>query len=169
MSLLISIHLLAAIVDIFTSGQDGYLLYRIPSLLRLPDGRITCFCEGRKTVSDVGYNDLVYRTSLDSTGETWGPMRLLRTESTNTTHVALNNPTPMLDGNGSVVLLYARNVRQVFALRSLDAFGQQWPSEAVDITYALRLADLPSMVVPGPPAGLQVLSRCTRGSSSLSA
>ena len=43
-----------------------------------------CFAEGRNVAADVGWIDIVYRTSLDSSGTTWGPMRVLHSESTNT-------------------------------------------------------------------------------------
>ena len=45
--------------DIFVAGQ-GYLLFRIPALVRLPSGGIAAFAEGRNTATDVGYNDIVY-------------------------------------------------------------------------------------------------------------
>ena len=120
----------APAVDLFTSGQ-GYKYYRIPSLLQLSDGRIMCFAEGRNVAADVGWIDIVYRTSLDSSGTTWGPMRVLHSESTNTSHVSINNPAPVLDkARGSmgagVVILFARNVKQIVMLRSHDPFGQDW-------------------------------------------
>ena len=71
----------SAFVDVFTSGV-GYLFFRIPSMLRLADGRILLFAEGRNVAADTGWVDIVFRTSLDTEGESWGPAdhALLRVE-----------------------------------------------------------------------------------------
>ena len=47
--------------DVFVSGEEGYPWYRIPAMVRLPNGNIAVFAEGRKTGRDVGYNDVVYK------------------------------------------------------------------------------------------------------------
>lgn len=79
-------------VDIFTSGV-GYRYYRIPAAVRLPDGRIQVFAEGRNVPRDVGgWIDVVYRTSIDASGQAWGPIRLLHSETTNTSAVTIGNP-----------------------------------------------------------------------------
>ena len=43
--------------------MQGYPWYRIPAMVRLPDGGIAVFTEGRKTATDIGYNDIVYKVS----------------------------------------------------------------------------------------------------------
>ena len=44
--------------DLFVSdldgGHEGYPWYRIPAMLRLPNGGIAVFAEGRKTPVDIG-------------------------------------------------------------------------------------------------------------------
>ena len=65
-------------VDVFTSGTEGYPCYRIPSLLRLP-GLLLLFAEGRFG-GDVGSRtDIVYKASKDE-GRTWSPLILLYSE-----------------------------------------------------------------------------------------
>jgi hypothetical protein len=143
-------------VDIFTSGVS-YKYYRIPSIVRLSDGRMTLFAEGRNVGADVGWVDIVFRTSLDTTGDRWGPMHVLHSESTNTSWVSINNPAPIVLDD-CVVILFARNVKQLLMLRSLDPHGQEWPTTPVDITSALRLSSPPTLAVPGPPGGLRLPS-----------
>ena len=63
--------------DVFVSGKEGYPWYRIPAMVRLPSGGIAVFTEGRKTGTDIGYNDVVYKLSKDE-GETWSPLRTAR-------------------------------------------------------------------------------------------
>ena len=155
------VHFLAgtAIVDVFTSGIN-YSYYRIPALVRLLDGRISAFAEGRNVDADVGWIDIVYKTSLDSTGDAWGPLRILYSETTNASHtVSINNPSPVADvargsAGPSIVVVFARNVKQLVMMRSLDPYGQQLPASPVDITQALRLPYTPAFLLPGPPGGI---------------
>ena len=52
-------------VDVFTSGNEGYHTFRIPAIVRAPDGSLLAFTEGRKeNRSDPGGGDidLVYKT-----------------------------------------------------------------------------------------------------------
>ena len=41
-----------SVVDVFKSGEEGYACYRIPVLLRLPDGNLALYAEGRKLNCD---------------------------------------------------------------------------------------------------------------------
>jgi len=62
---------------VFISGNDGYQSFRFPALVRLPDGRVLAFCEGRrKGGADSGDKDIVMRSSSDD-GQTWSALRVV--------------------------------------------------------------------------------------------
>jgi sialidase-1 len=67
--------------DVFTSGQDGYAMYRIPAIETAPDGSLLAFAEARKyNGGDPGMDnneiDLVLKRSTDG-GRTWSAMRVI--------------------------------------------------------------------------------------------
>ena len=97
--------------DVFVSGTEGYPWYRIPALVRLPSGAIAAFAEGRKTPTDIGYNDVVYKVSHDE-GATWSRLRVLWSESNATHHVAIHNPVPVVTGGRPVHPFAYRSVRR---------------------------------------------------------
>jgi sialidase-1 len=42
-------------VPVFVSGTDGYKTFRIPAIIKAPDGGLLAFCEGRRNgMSDFG-------------------------------------------------------------------------------------------------------------------
>ena len=89
----------------FTSGEDGYEIYRIPSVVRADDGTLVAFAEGRETRSDAGSIDVVRRRSHDG-GCTWGPQQVVADQGDNT----IGNPSPVVDPRtGDLVLLTTRN------------------------------------------------------------
>jgi sialidase-1 len=143
-------------VAVFTSGQEGYHTFRIPSVVAHPSDarRLLCFCEGRKFSSaDRDWNDIVVKTSGDA-GGTWGAMRLVWGESTPAKRVAIGNPSPVAlhTQPGKVVLVGCRENLDVFAMASTD-FGTTWAKP----TY-LPAAN-PShwkFVATGPPQGIQL-------------
>jgi hypothetical protein len=119
--------------DAFKSGEEGYACYRIPVLLRLPDGNIALFAEGRKfNCDDQGWVDVVFKISTDN-GRSFGPLHRLYGEGTNTSHVTIGNPAPVSVG-GKVVILFCRNNQRLLTMSSTDAAGLVWPTTAVDIT-----------------------------------
>jgi hypothetical protein len=132
----ISLHAVSPVLDAFKSGTEGYGCYRIPVLMRLPDGNIALYAEGRKlNCNDQGgIVDVVFKVSTDN-GHTFGPLRVLYGESTNTTRVTIGNPAPVVVG-GRVLMLCVRNAERLLMLRSEDAAGLVWPKVATDITDA---------------------------------
>src|SRR5690348_17114671 len=63
--------------DLFTSGDGGYAVYRIPTIVATPRGELLVFCEARKSSSDWGQIDLLMRRSSDG-GATWtAPVKLV--------------------------------------------------------------------------------------------
>jgi len=60
---------------LFDGGTDGYHSYRIPSIVRSPNGTLLAFAEGRKDDNrDYGNINVVYKMSLDN-GATWSGLK----------------------------------------------------------------------------------------------
>ncbi|MEE2972316.1 MAG: sialidase family protein [Planctomycetota bacterium] len=76
-------------VVVFEVDADGYPHIRIPSILRLEDGTLLAFAEGRQG-GDHARNDIVLKRSHDG-GETWGPMILIDDQGGD----SLNDPLPV--------------------------------------------------------------------------
>ena len=137
---------------VFTSGADGYKSFRIPALVRLPDGRVLAFCEGRrKGAADFGDNDIVMRSSSDD-GQTWSALRVVVDYDT----LQASNAAPVVDltdpayPKGRLFLFYNTGnvpeneirkgvgVRQVWYVTSVDG-GMNW-SSPVNITAMVKRA-----------------------------
>jgi len=158
----------AAAVDVFVAGQDGYHTYRIPSLLVTAKGTLLAFAEGRKNGrSDSGEIDIVVKRSTDD-GRTWSALRVVASDSPNT----IGNPCPVVDrATGTIWLPMTRNLgsdleRDIIAGRSKDTRrvlisssdddGLTW-SRPLDITASAKLPEW-TWYATGPGAGIQLKS-----------
>lgn len=94
---------------LFHAGQDGYTVYRIPTLIALPDGRVIAFCEGRRDgLSDTGTIHILARISDDG-GAHFGEIRLVAQQGEHT----VGNPCPVYDGQtGQLHLVYNSNLKE---------------------------------------------------------
>lgn len=134
---------------VFTSGQEGYNKFRIPSLIKKTDGTLISFCEGRvNSASDTGNIDIVAKRSFDY-GETWSSLAVVTNHGTDTA----GNPCSVIDpDSGDIVLLSCRNggsdtsegirtgidpARRVYVQRSAD--GEVWTAPS-EITSQVRLS-----------------------------
>ncbi len=92
--------------DLWTSGEGGYVRYRIPALLTTAEGTIIAFCEARKhTGADSDQIDLFLRRSVDG-GATFGPSQVIATEE----DWVCGNPAPVQDrATGRIHLLFCKN------------------------------------------------------------
>ncbi|MEV5613053.1 sialidase family protein [Streptomyces sp. NPDC052225] len=89
----------------FRAGESGYASFRIPAVVRAPDGTLLAFCEGRRASSaDHGDIDIVLRRSIDG-GRTWGPLRVAVANGAN----LAGNPAPVVLPSGRVLLVHVRN------------------------------------------------------------
>lgn len=138
-------------LTVFESLMDDYHTFRIPAVIKAPDGTVLAFAEGRRLVAaDSGDIDLVLRRSLDG-GRTWEPLQVVGDNGPNT----FGNPVPMVDpATGDIVLLSTHNAghvnagqirrgevtpeesRRVFVQRSADS-GVTW-SEPVELTSEVK-------------------------------
>ncbi|MGV3558525.1 sialidase family protein [Larkinella arboricola] len=142
---------------VFQNGQDGYQCYRIPAIVKAPNGHLLAFAEGRKKdCDDFGDIDLVMRMSIDN-GQTWGSLQIV---ADNGDWLA-GNPAPVFDRsdrrfrNGRLFLVYntstvsendirnGKGIREVWYKTSTDN-GQTW-SEAVNITTQVNRPNKPDV------------------------
>lgn len=136
----------ARFVPVFMAGKDGYASYRIPAIIRSPDGSLLAFCEGRvHNAGDFGNIDIVMKTSRDK-GQTWSPLQVI----VDVSDLQAGNPAPVVDltdpayPDGRIFLFYntgnnhehevrkGNGQREVWYISSVDA-GKTW-SAPVNIT-----------------------------------
>lgn len=63
-------------MDLFTAGEQGYIMFRIPGLLVTPKGTLLAYCEARAGGGDWTNEDILLRRSTDG-GRTWDKARVL--------------------------------------------------------------------------------------------
>ncbi len=92
------------LVDVFTGGQEGFAVYRIPALVTTKRGTLLAFAEGRKNMGDQAQNQIVLKRSTDG-GQTWLPLQVVAADGAS----SLNNPQAVVAGKtGRVLLMYQR-------------------------------------------------------------
>ncbi len=133
-------------VPVFEAGKDGHKSYRIPAVIRLPDGDLLAFCEGRvNNAGDFGDINIVMKRSADG-GKTWAPQQTI----VDYNHLQAGNPAPVVDltdpawPRGRIFLFYntgnnhesevkkGNGLREVWYKTSTDD-GNTW-SDPVNIT-----------------------------------
>lgn len=144
-------------ISVFKAGDSGYACYRIPALVKAPDGTLLAFAEARRQgCNDFGDIDIVLKSSRDN-GLNWTPQPLAADNGP----MQVGNPAPVFDltdpryPNGRLFLFYntgvaseqeVRNgkaIREVWYKTSLDA-GLTW-SEPVNITAQVNRPNKPAM------------------------
>ena len=142
---------------VFTSGEDGYKSYRIPAIVRLNNGDLLAFCEGRVDgASDFGNIQIVMKRSRDN-GKSWSNLQVIASNGT----LQVGNPAPVLDTmnpaypDGELFLFFntgdasesevlkGKGFKQCWYITSTDN-GETW-SEPTDITPEVFLANRPDI------------------------
>jgi sialidase-1 len=160
-------------VTVFDKDTEGFQCFRIPAVVRAPDGDLLAFAEARRPFEDKfchddGSIDLVLRRSSDE-GKTWGPLETVLAGDPwgRDLGATRGNPVPIVltEGphQGRIVLLSTWNVegsraeRRPFVQYSDDG-GHTW-SQATDLTEQLK-PDFPTegWYATGPQHGIQITS-----------
>jgi len=140
-------------VTVFESGKEGYAIFRIPSIIQLPNKKIIAFAEGRVNGgADFGNIKLVIKTSEDH-GKTWSSLQ----EIVSYKNWQVGNAAPVVDlldpnyPDGKIYLFYntgnaseqevskGNGVREVWYITSIDE-GISW-SAPVNITSQVHFAN----------------------------
>lgn len=151
------LHVSAQTVPVFISGEEGHKTYRIPAIIRLPDGKLLAFAEGRvHNAGDFGDINIVLKTSTDN-GKTWSPLQTVVDYDV----LQAGNPAPVVDlldpayPNGRIFLFYntgnnhegevrkGLGLREVWYKTSVDG-GLTW-SDPVNITTQTHRPKMPSV------------------------
>ncbi|MBO8193216.1 exo-alpha-sialidase [Streptomyces oryzae] len=97
----------------FRAGSEGYASFRIPAVVRAPDGALLAFAEGRRdSAQDSGAIDIVGKRSTDG-GRSWGALSVVARYSDEDGDGAAQgtagNPAPVTLADGRVLLVFVRS------------------------------------------------------------
>ncbi len=135
---------------LFTAGEGGYVMYRIPGVCVTPRGTILVYCEARQGSGDWTKQDILLRRSQDG-GKTWTPPGVVSREPADAKpnpaavkqklsregQITAHNAVTIVDGDsGTVHMLYGIEYARFFHIASRDE-GENW-SEPVEITKSLE-------------------------------
>jgi sialidase-1 len=142
---------------VFKSGDEGFSCYRIPAIIKAPNGDLLAFCEARKrSCSDHGDVSIVLKRSSDN-GTTWSKQEEVATFGNNQS----GNPAPVVDmmdkkhPKGRIFLFYntgtaseqevreGRAIREIWYKTSVDN-GKTW-SKPVNITTSVSKPQMPGL------------------------
>ncbi|QRR01369.1 sialidase family protein [Dyadobacter sandarakinus] len=142
---------------VYVSGKDGYSSFRIPAILRSPDGHLLAFAEGRVAGSgDFGDIDIVMKRSNDN-GKTWSSLQVVADHG----KMQAGNPAPVFDLSdpafpaGKLFLFFntgnnhegevrkGNGLREVWYKTSTDA-GRTW-TKPVNITMQVHKPKQPQI------------------------
>jgi sialidase-1 len=144
-------------VPVFVSGTEGYKSFRIPAIIKAPNGDLLAFCEGRVNGSgDFGNIKIVLKRSSDN-GKTWTALQVVASNDS----LQAGNPAPVVDytdprfAEGRIFLFYntgnghegelrkGKGHRDVLYKTSIDN-GKTW-REPVDITTQVNRINQPQI------------------------
>ena len=130
-----------------------YTSTRIPALVMTPKGTLLAFCEGRiGTASDWADMNLLLRRSTDG-GKTWQPVQIIDSNK----GAPVGNPTPIVDNNGTVHLVYQKDYAEAFYTSS-DDDGRTWKktSNITNVFNQFKPEYNWKVLAPGPGHGIQL-------------
>jgi sialidase-1 len=130
-------------VPVFTSGTDGYKSFRIPAIIKAPNGDLLAFAEGRVNgASDFGHIQIVEKRSSDN-GKNWSALQVVASNDS----LQADNAAPAVDmtdpayPKGRIFFFYntgnvsesnlrkGKGVREVWYKTSIDN-GKTWSAPA---------------------------------------
>jgi sialidase-1 len=144
-------------VPVYVSGTEGYKSFRIPAIIKAPNGDLLAFAEGRvHGAGDFGDIKIVLKRSSDN-GKTWSPLQIVASNDS----LQAGNPAPVVDltdprfPNGRIFLFYntgnghegelrkGKGHRDVLYKTSTDN-GKTW-SDPVAITTQVNRINQPQI------------------------
>ncbi len=158
--------------DVFTAGENGYAMFRVPGICRTANGVLLAYCEARRRGrGDWGTIDIWMRRSTDG-GKTWLPARKIVAPPADARpnevaiekglakpdEVTCNNVVAIADREPGVVhVLYCIEYARCFYMRSEDdgeTFSQ--PTEITGAFEAFRDGYDWRVLAAGPGHGIQL-------------
>lgn len=133
---ILSLHLWAReiAVPVFVSGTEGHKSYRIPAIIRLNNGDLLAFAEGRVNgAGDFGDINIVVKRSIDR-GRTWTSLLTV----VDYDKLQAGNPAPVLDmldpnyPKGRILLFYNTGNNSEGAVRNGNGLREVWYKTSVD-------------------------------------
>lgn len=156
---------------LFSAGEGGVTLYRIPGIVVTNRGTVLAYCEARRNSrADWGEIEIHLRRSTDG-GQTWEPACHIAHHGTRIEgnphkpeagqhEQTVNNPVAIVDHQtGNIEFLYCINYARCFSMRSTDD-GVSW-SEPIEITETFRPFSQRydwKVIATGPGHGIQLRS-----------
>ncbi|MBK8882964.1 MAG: exo-alpha-sialidase [Bacteroidales bacterium] len=120
--------------QVFISGTEGHKSYRIPAVIRLPDGKLLAFAEGRVNGSnDFGDINIVMKSSIDN-GKTWSSLITIADYD----KLQAGNPAPVTDltdplfPQGRIFLFYNTGNNHEGEVRKGNGFREVWYKTSAD-------------------------------------
>lgn len=121
-------------VTVFNNGEDGFLCYRIPAVVKAPNGDLLAFCEARKlNCSDHGDVRIVLKRSSDN-GVTWSKLETVAENA----NLQAGNAAPVFDmmdkryKNGRLFLFYNTGTASEQEVREGKAMREVWYKTSID-------------------------------------
>ena len=119
---------------VFKSGEDGYASYRIPAIVKLNNGNLVAFAEGRVTgAGDYGNVDIVYKISGDL-GKTWSRLH----QAADYKDLQAGNAAPVEDlldpqyPQGRLLLFYNTGTNHEGEVRKGNGYREAWYVSSTD-------------------------------------
>lgn len=144
-------------MTVFQNGLEGYKCYRIPAIVKAPNGDLLAFAEARRNnCGDFGDVDIVMKSSLDQ-GKSWSALQVVADNGSD----QVGNQAPVFDltdkryPKGRLFLFYntgtahEQEVREGKAIREVwyktsTNNGRTW-SEPVNITTQVSKPNKPEI------------------------
>ncbi|KIC91875.1 exo-alpha-sialidase [Flavihumibacter sp. ZG627] len=121
-------------VPVFVSGNEGHKSYRIPAIIKLPDGSLLAFAEGRvNNAGDFGDINIVLKKSTDK-GKSWSALQTV----VDYDQMQAGNPAPVVDlydpafPGGRIFLFYNTGNNHEGEVRKGNGFREVWYKTSTD-------------------------------------
>jgi len=157
--------------NLFTAGQGGYAMYRIPGILVTTRGTLLAWCEARRDgAADWGWIDLLLRRSSDG-GATWSAPQLLsqlpaptprnpvapKPANDDPAGRTMNNPVMIADRDGTVHFLFCGEYHRAYYARSRDDGLTFGPARDITAVFEAFRPDYDwKVIATGPGHAIQL-------------